>query len=410
MKHLLTFILLIAFTSAIYMRQHNVKQIPIALPRAVSGKEVKTDENIRYYGDTLYQYDGKVIVGQFEFDWEEPSSDYPQRGLITFRDTIPIDTTRVIGYGNWTVKNDTIVFAVGVDTISYPLRNLPDVIDLDRDFTESKFITIKHCYHHSFELSDISDECGMSFTAYLPPNHPEWVNQFISTLVRNDIQAIFLHNKGSERIFNEYFGIIKEPIKIIGLDTYGMSPEEIARYYSVEFESQYRKEFNTFENLAFTPRYVYSFSMAPAWISPDGKLITYRFFNYCHTSGIHGYMEEYYLTFDNETGRLFGRKDFFNDAGFNLAINLLEKEISFRSSDYPGLDAPYPSQLEKSELSANASEIIKEIKDGEYYPRPALTDKGMVFSYQPYEKAAFCDGIRHYTIPYKNLMMKISRQ
>ncbi|WP_354667204.1 RsiV family protein, partial [uncultured Duncaniella sp.] len=44
--------------------------------------------------------------------------------------------------------------------------------------------------------------------------------------------------------------------------------------------------------------------------------------------------------------------------------------------------------------------MLKEVYDGAYYPRPALTNQGVVFSYQPYEKGSFAEGILHFVIPY----------
>ncbi|WP_368408261.1 RsiV family protein [uncultured Duncaniella sp.] len=43
-----------------------------------------------------------------------------------------------------------------------------------------------------------------------------------------------------------------------------------------------------------------------------------------------------------------------------------------------------------------------------YYPRPALTNQGVVFSYQPYEKGSFAEGILHFVIPYSKLDVKIT--
>ena len=39
-----------------------------------------------------------------------------------------------------------------------------------------------------------------------------------------------------------------------------------------------------------------------------------------------------------------------------------------------------------------------------FLPNPALTDEGVVFSYQPYEIACFAAGMYHFTIPYNRLM------
>lgn len=150
-------------------------------------------------------------------------------------------------------------------------------------------------------------------------------------------------------------------------------------------------------------------TMAPAWESGDKKLITYRFYSYYYTSGMHGFMEEYYITFDAESGRLLGKDDLFTNAGFKEAVGILEQKLCDHRNEYTTCDGPYPAHLEKSELEANASEIIKEVVDTVYYPRPALTNSGVIFSYQPYEMGAFCEGILHFPIPYRHVSLKIKR-
>ena len=36
-------------------------------------------------------------------------------------------------------------------------------------------------------------------------------------------------------------------------------------------------------------------------------------------------------------------------------------------------------------------------------PRPGLGEKGVVFSFQPYELSGFADGTFHFTLPYQDL-------
>lgn len=94
---------------------------------------------------------------------------------------------------------------------------------------------------------------------------------------------------------------------------------------------------------------------------------------------------------------------------FPEAIRLLEQKLTAKEAQYRDLDEPYPAGMNAEQLEANTSEIIKEVYQGSYYPRPALTNEGLVFSYQPYEKGAFCEGILHFVIPYSNLKTKIAR-
>lgn len=408
MKHLLSTILVVALASIIFTTCHNHIKAAATPTEEVVQAEDETAEQ-RYYGDTLYQYDGKTIIYDYGYEWEDRPSSLSTSAIITYRDTTPIDTCRVIGNGTWIVNGDYLDFAIGVDTISYPFRNLPDSVDPERELISAKFDVKRHDFHHTFELTDSSRTCDFSFVAYLPKGHKDWVDQFIATIMRNDIQAIFLDNKGSERIINEYYEIKKSSPKIHGINAYSMTPEHIAEHFANDFEKHYKKEFSIEDGDGPGPKYDYLLTVAPAWESSDKKLITYRFYSYYYTAGMHGYMEEYYLTFDNESGRLLGRNDIFTAKGFKLAINILEQKLCDHRNTYTTCDGPYPAYLEESELEANASEIIKEIRDSVYYPRPALTNNGVVFSYQPYEMGAFCEGTLHFLIPDNQFNVKIVR-
>ena len=184
-----------------------------------------------------------------------------------------------------------------------------------------------------------------------------------------------------------------------------MSPEQVAVHFSKEHERLYRKDFTEED---FGPKYDYMMEVAPAWESKNGQYVTYRFYTYYYTMGAHGFMEEYYLTFDNENGRILGYNDIFGANDLKKALELLEQEITAQKKEFMNFDGIYPASLEKDELESNASEILKEVYDGAYYPRPALTNQGIVFSYQPYEKGSFAEGILHFVIPYSKRDVKIT--
>lgn len=242
MRHLLTTILVVALASFIFTTCHNSIKASSKPAEEVAVEEEDAVES-RYYGDTLYQYDWKTIVYDYGFEWDDRPSSLSTSAIITYRDTTPIDTCRVIGNGTWIVNGDYLNFAIGIDTISYPFRNLPDSVDPERELVYSKFDVKRHDYHYTFELTDSSRSCDFSFVAYLPKDRPKWVDQFIATVMRNDIQAIFLDNKGSDRIINEYYGIKKKPKKIHGINAYSMTPEQIAKHFANDFETHYKKDF-----------------------------------------------------------------------------------------------------------------------------------------------------------------------
>lgn len=355
-----------------------------------------TDEDFTYYGDTLYQYDGKTLIIDYSDEDDELSSMSASK-IMTYVGTTPVDSCRVIGNGTYFADGSTLKFAIGVDTVRYNMRNLPDSVDPARELLPPG--VVEHRFFRSFSLSDSSWNCDFKFHAFLPKGHPAWLNQFIAVIMRNDIQAMYLDNKGADRILKEYYGIKNQPKKIGGINAASMSPKQIAKHFASEHERLYRNDFDDGEETR-GPKYDYMIEVAPAWSSPDGRYVTYRFYSYYYTAGAHGFMEEYYLTIDNNSGRLLGYEDIIGKKDFPKSIAELEKQLTAYRSTWSGNTDTYPAALDGESLEANSSEIIKEIYNGSYYPRPAITKRGIVFTYQPYEKGAFCDGILHFVQPF----------
>lgn len=409
MRHLLTAILAVILLSVAFMvfannrcdSERNGQTDSQCLVESVS------DEQARYYGDTLYQFDGKTVIYDYSSGDDAEVSSLSLGALVTYKDTVPVDTCWVIGNGTYVADGSILKFAIGVDTIRYDMRHLPDSVNPTREILPAN--TVEHKYAHSFELNDSSWRCDFKFLAYLPENHPTWLNQFIATIMRNDIQALYLDNKGADRILKEYYGIKAKPKKVNGIDAANMTPKEIARHFATVHEQLYRNEFKAEDVDGHGPKYDYMLEISPAWTSADGRYVTYRFYSYYNTMGAHGFMEEYYLTFNEETGNILGYKEIIGTKAMPDAIKMLEQKLTAKEAQYRDMDEPYPAGMDAEQLEANASEIIKEVYQGSYYPRPALTKEGIVFSYQPYEKGAFCDGILHFVIPCSKLKIKIAR-
>ncbi len=409
MRHLLTVIVTIILLSVAFMESANNRSNPEKDNQTDSQciSDSVNDEPYRYYGDTLYQFDGKTVVCDYYAGDDDEVSSFSSSALITYVDTVPIDTCRVIGNGRCFTDGSTLKFAIGVDTIRYDMRNLPDSINPIREMLPTNIM--EHKYARGFELTDSSWRCDFKFIAYLPENHPVWLNQFIATIMRNDIQALYLDDKGAGRVLKEYYGIKANPKKVDGIDAANMTPKDIARHFATVHERLYRNEFKVEDVDGYGPKYDYMLEISPAWTSPDGRYATYRFYSYYYTMGAHGFMEEYYLTFNEETGYILGYEDIIGAEAFPYAIKQLEQKLTAQKAQYRDMDEPCPASMDAEQLEANASEIIKEVYQGSYYPRPALTKEGMVFSYQPYEKGAFCEGILHFVIPYSRLKTKIVR-
>ncbi len=354
------------------------------------------DEDAVYFGDTLYQYDGKTVVIDYS-DEDSDVSSMSSSQIVTYVDTTPVSRSRVIGNGTYFAEGPVLKFAIGVDTARYDMRNLPVTLNPVKALLRGN--VVEHKFARSFALSDSSCNCDLKFLAYLPENHPTWLNQFIAIVMRNDIQAMYLDNKGADRILKEYYGIKSTPKKIGGINAARMTPKEIAKHFALEHERLYKDEFPVKEYEGHGPKYDYMMEVSPAWINRDGSYITYRFYTYYYTAGMHGFMEEYYLTFNNQSGKLLGYNELIGKKNFPKAIAALEKQLTLFRSTWSSVTETYSAGLDGESLEANASQIIKEIYNGSYYPRPAITRQGIVFSYQPYEKGAFCDGILHFVQP-----------
>ena len=402
MRHLLTAISAAILLSVVFIMFANRDGNPIDGLSTYMSDSI-TEAQSRYYGDTLFQYDGKTVIADYFTEEDKEVSSLSSYLLLTYADTVAVDTCRVIGNGAYVADGAIFKYAVGIDTIRYDMRYLPDSIQPILALLPSG--TVEHSYTRSFKLNDSSWRCDFKFLAYLPKGHPTWLNQFIATIMRNDIQGLYLDNKGADRILKEYYSIKSTPRKIGGINASSMSPEQVAVHFSKEHERLYRKDFTEED---FGPKYDYMMEVAPAWESKNGQYVTYRFYTYYYTMGAHGFMEEYYLTFDNENGRILGYNDIFGANDFKKVLDLLEQEITAQKKEFMNFDGIYPASLEKDELESNASEILKEVYDGAYYPRPALTNQGVVFSYQPYEKGSFAEGILHFVIPYSKLDVKIA--
>lgn len=369
----------------------------------------------KYYGDTLFQYDGKTVIYDYFYSDNESYSDdeeitsLPPRAIITYRDTVPVHTCIVNNDDLYLTDGETLKYFFGVDTVYYNLKRLPKAIYPERKLLPKE--VWEHSYLHRFALSDSSRKYIFAFRAYLPDNSPAWIRQFIATIMNNDIQALFTDNKGADKILREYYDIKSTPRKLHGLDASQKTPEEIARHFSKIYERLYRKEYGGVDSDKYNPEYDYSMFVVPAWQSKDSTYVTYRFYTY-YTMGGHGFMEEYYLTFNSETGELLGFKDLFRNQSREKVISELDTNYSERRRENGyNVDGIEESWLSEGELESNTWAIIKEKCDTVYYPRPAMTKIGVVFSYQPYEAVAFSHGIIHILIPYSKIKsaLKIKR-
>lgn len=359
-----------------------------------------------YYGDTLVQYGNTAVCISYgcETGTKEVAS-IDQTMCITVRDSVPVDTCLIVDMHDGVfAKHETIYAMLGIDTLCFDAMNLPKEINMMDIYMAGKGWR-EYRYSNTYSLSDASFNCDFYFQTYLPKNVPVWTKKIIKTIISHDILSMYHVDNRAGRILKEYYGITASPKQLRYINYSKAPPEQIAVHYAKEFERLYRKEFDETdeEGRRRGPKYDYLFKMNPAWKSSDGKYVTYRFYTFNYTMGMHGLMNEFYLTFDNTTGRILGAEELFKTDKYNSVITILENKINDYKHEYMSEDIHFAANLNSETYEINSSTLTKEIVEGKLYPRPAMTEKGVVFTYQPYEMGSFVEGVIHFLIPYNEI-------
>lgn len=349
-----------------------------------------SSENGAYVSDTLVK-SGNRFVGLSFGDGGTAAevSSLEQAMLITVCDNVPVDTCVIVdNYNDIWAKGENIYVMFGADTLCFNAWKLPREINLMNCFVANRGWK-NHRFSHTFDISDAACDCDFFFQAYLPSEIPAWTKRIMKDIMANDIAALFSDDKDRTDALRR-------------IDVGAKTPKQIAAHYAKEHERLYRKEFDVAdeEGKKWGPKYDYLFKMNPAY-ECGGRYITYRFYTYRYTMGAHGYMEEYYLTFDKVAGRLLGAEDIIEPKNFDFVIESLEQKICNRKRRNGETNSNTSADL--ASLGSDFSTVLKESVKGKIYPRPALTENGLVFSYQPYENGAFAEGIIHFVIPYSEI-------
>ncbi|MDE6267120.1 MAG: RsiV family protein [Muribaculaceae bacterium] len=352
-----------------------------------------------YYGDTLFQYGNHTVC--MKYGGAIPGDGVQSTDgtiLITLTDSIPTDTCIIGTYSNLRINGNHLLVNVGADTLRLDMRKLPKTIDPVKSLMVKGF---KRCaYRYDFALSDSSFTCEFYFQAYLPRPVPLWTKQFIATILNADVTGLY-SNRRRDKTLSNYYGLL-EGKTIDGLDISGTTTENIAAYYARMDSRLYAKEYknNDANPAGMGPKYDYMLTITPVWVNADTTLITYRFHSFSYIMGAHGMPEEYFLTFNAVSGKLLGWNDLFSQEDFQKAIAEVGRQLNNYKESFMELEETYPVSLGEEDLYTNISSVLKEKFNDRYYPRPALTNNGIIFSYQPYEAGSFSEGILHYVIPY----------
>ncbi|MDE5585858.1 MAG: hypothetical protein K2I92_05890, partial [Muribaculaceae bacterium] len=211
-------------------------------PATQPTEEFEEDEVYINYGDTLCTYADRTVMYSLVEDFQEASEASLNGEISTFRDSTLLYTCRVINGGLCSSDGHTLKIAVGVDTLRYDVRNLPDSINPLKEISPAG--SVEHKLTRLFALSDKMWKCTFMFVAYLPENHPAWINKFITVELDDLLKSWFADDDYKRDPLGQYSRLISGAAKVMGLDSAGSTPKAIAGYFAKDFERRYRKEFN----------------------------------------------------------------------------------------------------------------------------------------------------------------------
>lgn len=310
--------------------------------------------------------------------------------LIRYVDNEPTDSMILVGPYMRLIGDGALCrIVVGVDTVNVNIkRPFGKVLDLRfRDVLPGcKFYRLSRHY----AINDSARSTDFQINIAMKDSTPLFIKDFISDMIRNDVAGYFEEHVEDEWII-PYVPMIRMRNR---------SVEQMMEHYYYQFQKLYDKEFKPepgSDERAYGEWYSYQCYAYPVWQNSDSTLTTWKFYNYSYMGGAHGGEHEYFLTFDNSTGRILGASDFFSKKGFKKAIERLADQL-----DAYHCTTGYEADLNAEyNVTAVENSTLNEVIDGKIYPRPAITKQGIVFSYQTYEKGSNPDGVMHFIQPFK---------
>jgi len=279
---------------------------------------------------------------------------------------------------------------VGVDTVDVDIKK-PFAKTLDLRFRDAISGCKSYRLSRHYALNDSARDTDFQINIAMRDSTPIFIKDFISDMIRNDVAQYFdEHDWEKDTYITPYVPMIKMRNRTV---------EQMMQHYYYQFKKLYDKRFKPVpgsDERAFGEWYSYQFYAYPVWQNSDSTLTTWKFYTFSYMGGAHGGESEFFLTFDNNTGRILGADDFFSKKDFKKAIEKLASQLDAYHGR-TGFEADLNSEYN---ITAVQSSTMNEVISGNIYPRPAITSQGIVFSYQTYEKGSNADGVLHFTQPF----------
>lgn len=236
------------------------------------------------------------------------------------------------------------------------------------------------CKHFEFlriySLNDSSYNVDFQIYIAQQAKMPKYIIDFASKQIRKDISEIF-------SMYNEDGELITPVIPLASSQTHTI--EQMAELYYNQCCDLYKRNFGELpgsDDPVYNELISYQYCAVPVWKNSDSSLTTWKFYQFQYTGSAHGGSKEYFITFDNKTGRMLGIKDFFSGRAYQKAIDRLTQQL-FEGRYYGGGD---PDVITAALDGEEYNDVLTERIDGKVYPRPAIVEDGLVFSYQSYQK------------------------
>lgn len=149
--------------------------------------------------------------------------------------------------------------------------------------------------------------------------------------------------------------------------------------------------------------YSYRTSITPVWQWKNRGLTTYSIEDEAYTGGAHGILFHYYFTLNERTDSLLSLTDIFKPEALPQVFSLVGEKLKTGpqaandEETWPSVAEviPAPTPDDYSVVSHQMEQY-----QGKWYPRPALTECGIVFTYPPYVKNCYAAGTIHILITY----------